>query len=817
MFDSEIEIKLTNSAVLLHYNNKEMDLFPNYVLKDKEPNDKYERLPNKKSSHIKNLLLTEKSYTKNLQYFEKYAKIYFNDKYSNDENFYNIKVINDIISNEPTHVVAEFKDYLIYGDDSEFLHDIYDIYDSKKYLPKLLDYYLKCSVIFPNYAVFPENKYIFKNIQRKQKLIDIQLEQDKKKEQIIKGEIEIEDNDDLFTTKNIYTILNQTNTSYIKKIFGINKKSIIKGNDDDEKKNNDLSMKKLIELIKKEENKNKEKKKIMTKIIKKKQILNINKDFKLKFKSKIINNIHLKINIKGRNNKIKEDISNFNNKNKNIFYTNNNIKNNTIKKINKKFHSKPKSKTNIIKLNNYINYKNSNINKIKNKNYFYSLITDSKANHILINKNSKGKNTLRTKSNIYINNNIKSNNNSSGKSKKTIQEYFRRKSSPKAIIIKMILDHNNKKNIKSQNISKKNKKDIDNYIIKKSPASLTLSLTNMKMVSHKTKKIYNRNTIKKNNSNSILKIKSKNKILNNQKQKTDKKFKSIIMKEINNSNSNHNADLINTNNNINSNKTNNKINDTNPIINNYYKGKELPMNLYKVSSFTNIQKVKEMKKNSKIKSNKQNSTLTGTTTCSFMKHSSIYYDKKNSKSINKKYNFYKNGILTKEHNNKRIIKRKYHNIITRHFTNNSNSNINSYTNKANNKTETIYFSKNILSPSSSIGYITNKKPLYEKQKNIKKYSGILPSKKACCNLKFNGSPFSSRMSHDTSRTKIIKNSINNDKIYSIYDIKKKINLKNINNSCNLKSEKNIKSQKNNSNINKKAYLATYYGCFKPKK
>jgi hypothetical protein len=35
--------------------------------------------------------------------------------------YYNVKIINDIIYNEPTHVVSVFKDYLIYDDVSEFL------------------------------------------------------------------------------------------------------------------------------------------------------------------------------------------------------------------------------------------------------------------------------------------------------------------------------------------------------------------------------------------------------------------------------------------------------------------------------------------------------------------------------------------------------------------------------------------------------------------------------------------------------------------------------------------------------------------------
>ena len=289
------------------------------------------------------------------------------------------------------------------------------------------------------------------------------------------------------------------------------------------------------------------------------------------------------------------------------------------------------------------------------------------------------------------------------------------------------------------------------------------------------------------------------------------------MKEINNSNSNNN-ELINNNKNVSNNTINNNSN--NNINNNNFR-KETTMNLYKVNSFSNIKKVQDIKKNSKIKYNKHNSTLTGTTTCSYMKHSSIYYDKKTSKSINKQHNFYRNEILIKEPNTKRINKQKYHNIISNHFSiNSSNSNINLNSNKINIKTENLYskyFSKNILSPSSSIGVINNKKSfLYEKK--IKKNSGIYPIRKAYFNMKINGSPFSSRMSNDTSRIRIMKNTINNDKRYSICEIKNKKNLKNINNSLNLKSVKNIKTQRNNSNNSKKkVYLATYCGCFKSKK
>ena len=824
-FDSEIDMKLTNSAKLLPYKNKEIEieLFSNgnYQI------NKIKNINIKKTKEIKFCDIQNMTYKNNLSIFEKYTKIYFNNKYSNDSNFYNVKVINDIISNEPTHVVAEFKDYLIYGDDSEFLHDIYNLNESKKYLPKLFDYYMKCSVIFPNYVVFPENKYIFKNIQRKQKLIDFQLEQENKKEQILKGEIDFDDNDDLFSTRTLHTILNQTDTSNIKKLFGMKKES--------KKEVEDISLKKLVGVIKDEEKKNKRKKKIISKIMKKQQLLNIKSGIKLKFKSKIIDNINLKINIKGRNNNIKDDMTNCNNKNKVIFYTNtnSNMKNCTInnsKKISKniRFITNPKSKVlNNIELNNYMNYKNSNITKIKNKNFIYSLINDSKINHISANRKSNGKKSNLRNQNQNNNINHKLNNNSSGKSKKTIQEYFKRKMSPKAIIIKILTERNNNNNIISPNSkSKKKKKEKDNFIVKKKPSSLTPSIQNMKMASHKTKKIYNRNEIIKNNSTSIINTKRKNKIFENKIKIIDRKFRFIKIKEANNSNSNYNTELINNNNNNYNNKNilnnnfNNKINtnySNNNIINNILK-KENSMNLYKVKSFSNIKKTKDAKKNSKTKCNKNNSTLTGTTTCSNMKHSSIYYDKKTSKPINKKHIFYRNKILINEPNNKIINKKKYHNNIFNQFSINSSiSNINLNSNKVNIKTENShskYFSKNILSTSPSIGNITEKKN-YLYQKALKKYSGIFPIRKEYCKMKINGSPFTSRMSHDTSRTRIMKSTINNDKRCSKYENKN--NLKNINNSLNLKSVKNIKAQRNYSKTNKRVYLATYYGYFKPKK
>ena len=130
-------------------------------------------------------------------------------------------MIDDILNNESTHLVAEFKDYLIMGDITEFLQKSYSMKEVKKYLPKIYDYYNSCSVIFPNYVVLHESKYIYKSIRKKQKVIDNQQEQEDKKEKLKKGDIKIEDNEEFFGSKTFYSILDQTNTSNVKLIFGI--------------------------------------------------------------------------------------------------------------------------------------------------------------------------------------------------------------------------------------------------------------------------------------------------------------------------------------------------------------------------------------------------------------------------------------------------------------------------------------------------------------------------------------------------------------------------------------------------------------------
>lgn len=95
-------------------------------------------------------------------------------KHSSNCKSYHVKVIDEIIYNEKSGLVAQFKDYLLYDDTSEFLKRFYLKSELNKRLRKIFDYYEEFSRIFPNYIILPQAKYIYKNIQRKQRVIDNQ-------------------------------------------------------------------------------------------------------------------------------------------------------------------------------------------------------------------------------------------------------------------------------------------------------------------------------------------------------------------------------------------------------------------------------------------------------------------------------------------------------------------------------------------------------------------------------------------------------------------------------------------------------------------
>ena len=68
--------------------------------------------------------------------------------------------------------MARFKDFLIYDDNTEFFRRFYPSKDTTLRLQKILGFYERYSKIFPNYLVLKENKYLYRNIRKKQKMID---------------------------------------------------------------------------------------------------------------------------------------------------------------------------------------------------------------------------------------------------------------------------------------------------------------------------------------------------------------------------------------------------------------------------------------------------------------------------------------------------------------------------------------------------------------------------------------------------------------------------------------------------------------------
>ena len=110
-----------------------------------------------------------------LKYFlslEDRARYKLVKRYNKPLSYHDVKIINDILYNEKTHYVEQFKEYLIYEDYNEFLKRFYISSEINTKLPKILFFYEKYTKIYANYTVIPESKYMYKNIKRKQKMID---------------------------------------------------------------------------------------------------------------------------------------------------------------------------------------------------------------------------------------------------------------------------------------------------------------------------------------------------------------------------------------------------------------------------------------------------------------------------------------------------------------------------------------------------------------------------------------------------------------------------------------------------------------------
>ena len=148
----------------------------------------------------------------------------FNRKYNIMPKRYNSTVIDNIIFNEKSHIVSKFKDLLISYDFNDFLKRYYTKRESAVRLPKYFEYYNLYSKIFPNYTSIPEGKYFYINIQKKQRMIDLQenMENEKSKERKLKKTNKKEIVLNVFNTSVINSILNRTNKEEMEMLFDVN-------------------------------------------------------------------------------------------------------------------------------------------------------------------------------------------------------------------------------------------------------------------------------------------------------------------------------------------------------------------------------------------------------------------------------------------------------------------------------------------------------------------------------------------------------------------------------------------------------------------
>ena len=195
---------------------------------------------------------------KSMKEIEVFAYKFFQNKYFFNNYFQGACVINNIIFNEKTHLVSKFKDYLIEDDLSEFLKRYYRKDESLIRLPKYYEYYDAYSKIFPNYTALRESKYIYKNLHKKQKMIDLQQEMEESNERK-KQELEelLKNNklrlnepthqrkknqQDVIFNSDIYNSIIKQSQDLYSILFGIDKSN-------DEKESSIINLTELVKLI----------------------------------------------------------------------------------------------------------------------------------------------------------------------------------------------------------------------------------------------------------------------------------------------------------------------------------------------------------------------------------------------------------------------------------------------------------------------------------------------------------------------------------------------------------------------------------------
>ena len=489
---------------------------------------------------------------------EKRAKYKLIKRYDKPLSYHDVKIINDILFNEKTHFVEMFKEYLLYEDYNEFLKKYYDKHITRNKLKNILIFYEKYSKIYANYTVFPESKYMYKNIKRKQKVID-QINNCNNTDYEFDYSINDYYDRTIFTIDVMNLIYDKSVTNKTDKSLNITKSSqnkslnifIDKMNNIEKQVINDKAKKCLSEKTKKNYHKYFRSKNDMNSPYNKKNI-------KSKDKNKLKNTKNFLENNKKNNNMNMKILGKKSYNNSNNYEINNNSNNIIIYNYNYNMNDNANNLNNyvnnsMLKNNNSLNINNTNINLISNgnkeqknlskKNYhsktskqkiISALIrhnNDIKILHKLTNNSNRSNNTnymnyLNNKENKYKANLVDtifkkckillSNNNHLNTSKKMNHKFFSSPSSLKNIF------KNNIKKLSSKPLNAKN--NISKYFIS---SNYNNNTSKNKITKKQRDKHYNNNILLKYSKimSKSTKNKKSNKKENYSKEKANKNLK----------------------------------------------------------------------------------------------------------------------------------------------------------------------------------------------------------------------------------------------------------------------------------------------------
>ena len=134
-------------------------------------------------------------------------------KYLTTPQDYKRNLITKIIFQDQFKLLSQYKEMLLYTDPKEFLKRFYHLKECKTKIKCYCEFYEENSKIFPNYVPLPEAKYIFKNIKKKQKMLDNINENDEKENK--KNNNTLTKRNIIFSSSVINSIISETSSTIL--------------------------------------------------------------------------------------------------------------------------------------------------------------------------------------------------------------------------------------------------------------------------------------------------------------------------------------------------------------------------------------------------------------------------------------------------------------------------------------------------------------------------------------------------------------------------------------------------------------------------